>query len=112
MVTLLAIIAWPVLFLYLIMATSISPYLGWLASGSIVTFAVYGLDKGSAKLGAWRVSERALHLMSLLGGFGGAALGLVIWQHKFRKGIFIAVILLSALLHFGLISALAAARGW
>jgi len=50
--------------------------------------------------------------MSLLGGFGGAALGLVIWQHKFRKGVFIAVILLSALIHFGLISGLAAAQGW
>src|SRR5689334_9542317 len=110
MITLLAIIAWPVLFLYLISATPISPYLGWLASGSIVTFAVYGLDKGSAKLDAWRVSERTLHLMSLLGGFGGAALGLVFWQHKFRKGIFIAVILVSALLHFGLISALATAH--
>lgn len=112
MVTLLALIAWPVLFLYIIRATSLSPYLGWLASGSIVTFAVYGLDKGSAKLHIWRVSERTLHLMSLLGGFGGAALGLILWQHKFRKGVFIVVILLSALLHFGLISGLAAARGW
>lgn len=112
MVTLLALIAWPVLCFYLISTTSITPYLAWLASGSIVTFAVYGLDKGSAKLNAWRVSESTLHLMSLLGGFGGAALGLIVWRHKFRKGAFIVVILLSALLHFGLISALAAARGW
>ena len=112
MVTLLAIIAWPILFVYIIRATSLSPYLGWLASGSIVTFAAYGLDKASARLQAWRVSERTLHLMSLLGGFGGAALGLVIWQHKFRKGVFIAVILLSALIHLGLISGLEAAQGW
>src|SRR5215212_483488 len=112
MITLIALIAWPVLFVYIISVTSITPYLGWLASGSIVTFAVYALDKGSAKLNAWRVSERTLHVMSLLGGFGGAALGLIVWRHKFRKGAFIVVILLSALLHLGLISGLAAARGW
>lgn len=111
MVTLLAIIAWPILCLYLANTTELSLYVCWLVSGSIVTFVVYGLDKASAKLDVWRVSERTLHLMSLLGGFGGAALGLVLWQHKFRKGVFIAVILLSAFLHFGLISGLVAARG-
>ena len=111
MVTLLAFIAWPILLVFLINSTELSPYVCWLVSASIVTFVVYGLDKASAKLGVWRVSERTLHLLSLLGGFGGAALGLIVWQHKFRKGIFIAIILLSALLHFGLISGLAAAQG-
>jgi uncharacterized membrane protein YsdA (DUF1294 family) len=111
-ITLLAIVAWPVLFLYIMSTLGLSPYLSWLVSGSIVTFAVYVLDKLSAKSNLWRIREEALHLMSLLGGFAGAALGLVVAQHKFRKGIFIAVILLSALLHFGLISGVAAINGW
>lgn len=112
MVTLLAIIVWPLLFVYIIRVSGLSPYLAWLVSGSIITFVVYGLDKGAAKLNTWRVSERTLHLMSLLGGFGGAALGLIFWQHKFRKGTFVVVILVSALIHFGLVSALASTRGW
>ena len=112
MVELLAIVVWPALFLFLNRATTMSPYLCWIASGSIVTFFVYGLDKGSAKLGLWRVSEKTLHLLSLFGGFAGAALGLILWHHKFQKGVFIAIILLSAFLHFGLISGLASAQGW
>ncbi len=49
---------------------------------SIVTFFVYGYDKKAAVLSALRIPERALHFMGLLGGWPGALIGQLYFNHK------------------------------
>ena len=54
----------------------------WLVVINVVTFAVYGADKRRARRGAWRVSEKTLFLLPLLGGSVGALAGMRVFHHK------------------------------
>ena len=49
---------------------------------SLVAFAAFGLDKYKAKAGKWRIPERTLFLLALLGGGIGAFLGMKVFHHK------------------------------
>ena len=64
----------------------------WLAVINLLTFIVYGADKRRARKGKWRVPEKTLFLLPLLGGSIGALLGMRVFHHKtkhwyFRFGI-------------------------
>ncbi|MGB1540243.1 MAG: DUF1294 domain-containing protein [Rickettsiales bacterium] len=59
-----------------------------LISINLLTFALYGWDKSSARKGRWRVPERVLHAFGLAGGLFGALFGQKIFRHKTRKGSF------------------------
>ena len=48
----------------------------WLIVINLATFAVYGIDKSRAKRGVWRIPEKTLFLLPLLGGSIGALLGM------------------------------------
>ena len=61
----------------------------WLAVINLVTFAVYGIDKAKAKRGAWRVPEKTLFLLPLLGGSLGALLGMKLFHHKTKHWYFV-----------------------
>ncbi len=61
----------------------------WLIAINIVTFAVYGIDKRRAKRGAWRVPEKTLFLLPLLGGSLGALLGMKVFHHKTKHWYFV-----------------------
>ena len=65
-------------------------YLLWyLAAVNLVTFTVYGVDKAKARRGAWRVPEKTLFLLSLLGGSLGALLGMWAFHHKTKHWYFV-----------------------
>ena len=70
MIGLTLILPWPI-WLYLLM--------------SLVTLVVYFLDKSRAARGAWRFSERTLHLLELMGGWPGALIAQRLFHHKWRK---------------------------
>lgn len=57
------------------------------AALNAVSFALYGLDKFKARKEAWRISEKSLLVVSLLGPIG-AWLGMVQFRHKTRKPVF------------------------
>ena len=61
----------------------------WLAAINLVTFAVYGIDKAKAKRGTWRVPEKTLFLLPLLGGSLGALLGMRVVHHKTKHWYFV-----------------------
>lgn len=69
---------------------------------SLVTFCVYGMDKSAAKRGKQRVPESTLHLLSLLGGWFGALLGLKVFRHKTKKRRFLVIFWLTFLVIFWL----------
>lgn len=61
----------------------------WLIAINLVTFAVYGADKRRARRGAWRVPEKTLFLLPLLGGSVGALLGMRVFRHKTKHCYFV-----------------------
>ena len=70
----------------------------YLLVATFATFAVYGWDKLCAKRGMWRVPEKILLLLALLGGSVGAMAAMAIFRHKtlhlkFRYGVPLILIL-------------------
>ncbi len=57
----------------------------YLAVINFITWIAYGLDKGRAKSGKWRIPERTLLLLALIGGSLGALAGMILFRHKTRK---------------------------
>lgn len=60
----------------------------WLAAVNLAAFAAMGLDKRRARKGAWRVRERTLFLLALIGGSVGAIAGMWLFRHKTRHWYF------------------------
>ena len=82
-------------------------YLGLVAVTSLASFAAYGLDKRRAGGGGRRVPERTLHLLALVGGWPGAALGMRHYRHKTRKVPFLVAFWAVAVLHVAAVAGLA-----
>ena len=59
---------------------------------SLLAFAFWRADKSRARAGQWRVSERVLFGMTLLGGAFGALAGMQFFRHKTRKPLFWLVV--------------------
>lgn len=55
---------------------------------NIITFSVYGIDKSKAKKRKWRISEKTLILLAVIGGSVGAILGVHIFHHKTKHAKF------------------------
>ena len=60
----------------------------YLAAINLAAFLTFGADKRRAKRNAWRVPERTLFLLALLGGSLGAVLGMRAFRHKTRHWYF------------------------
>lgn len=74
----------------------------WLAAWSGLTFMVYALDKWLAIQQSSRISERALHLLALIGGWPGAAFGQWLCRHKISKPSFMRLYGLTVLVNFAI----------
>ena len=72
-----------------LLATPAGALAVWLIAINLVTFAVYGADKRRARRGAWRVPEKTLFLLPLLGGSVGALLGMRVFRHKTKHWNFV-----------------------
>ena len=55
---------------------------------NLVVFLVYGLDKGKARKGSYRISEKTLLMMTYVGGGLGAWAGGTHVRHKTQKKYF------------------------
>ena len=55
---------------------------------NVITFFMMWFDKHEAKIGDWRVPERTLFLLVLLGGGIGGIAGMYVFRHKTRKWYF------------------------
>ena len=55
---------------------------------NLIVFLVYGLDKGKARKGSYRISEKTLLMMTYVGGGLGAWAGGTHFRHKTQKKYF------------------------
>ena len=59
---------------------------------NLFAFCTYGIDKWKAKKGAWRIPEKTLLLLALIGGSAGAIAGMMCFRHKTRKAKFMITV--------------------
>lgn len=69
----------------------------WYGIMSLATLIIYGVDKRRARHEGNRISERTLHVLSLLGGWPGAIAGQKLFRHKTYKKSFRLAFWLSVL---------------
>lgn len=55
---------------------------------NIIAFLLYGLDKQKAKMNRWRISEKVLLGIAIVGGSIGAYVGMKAFRHKTKKARF------------------------
>lgn len=74
----------------------------FLAVINLAAFILYGIDKKRARDKRWRISEKSLLLIALLGGAFGANAGMFFFRHKTRHWYFRLGLPLMALLWAGI----------
>ncbi len=62
---------------------------GYLVIMNIIGLAVMGIDKSKAKRHVWRIPEKGLFLVSLLGGSIGTWAGMYLFRHKTKHWYFV-----------------------
>ena len=60
----------------------------WVLVLSLIGFATMGIDKYKAKKDLWRIPEKNLFLVAILGGSIGSMLGMKVFRHKTQHKIF------------------------
>ena len=72
----------------------------WLYLGaSLLSFAVYALDKAAAQRGGRRTPENTLHMLALVGGWPGAMVAQQRLRHKTKKESFRLVFWITVVLN-------------
>lgn len=56
--------------------------IGYFVLINIVTFIIYALDKNRARKDKYRIPEKHLVLLGVLGGSGGALMSMSVFRHK------------------------------
>ena len=56
---------------------------------NILAFLVMGLDKRRARNQAWRIPEKTLFFLSIIGGSLGSVAGMYLFHHKTRHWYFV-----------------------
>lgn len=81
---------------------------------SVLTFAVYVVDKSAAQQGHWRTAEATLHLLSLCCGWPGAVVAQQSLRHKTVKQPFQIVFWQTVVLNCAVLAWLASpiGRAW
>lgn len=70
---------------------------------NIITFFYFGIDKIKSQMGRWRVSEKTLWILTLIGGSIGALTGMHFFRHKTKKLSFQAMIAIIVVAHLAIL---------
>lgn len=70
---------------------------------NVIAFILYGLDKKYAREGRWRIPEKTLLGIALIGGAAGAWIGMQTFRHKTKRMSFRMLVPLFAVVHMWMI---------
>lgn len=70
---------------------------------NIIAFILYGLDKKYARESRWRIPEKTLLGIALIGGAAGAWIGMQTFRHKTKHMSFRTLVPLFAVVHMWMI---------
>lgn len=62
---------------------------------NVISFILFFIDKQKAKRDRRRIRERTLHISSFLGGSIGSIAAMILFRHKTKKPVFVAVTVLA-----------------
>lgn len=82
-------------------ATIAAAAAAWLLPVNLCAFLCVGADKARARQGRWRIAERRLLGLALIGGTAGLFLGRHVFRHKTRKQPFTLQLHLIAVIQIG-----------
>jgi uncharacterized membrane protein YsdA (DUF1294 family) len=86
-------------FLGLTVYSAAPPLLASILALNLTTLILCGYDKAVAGSGATRVPEAVLMSCTLAGGSLGMLVGMFLFRHKIRKGLFVFLVLLIVTAH-------------
>ena len=66
---------------------------------NVLGFFIMGIDKKKAEKHAWRIPEKTLFLVSLIGGSIGTLLGMYVFRHKTKHWYFVIGMPLILIVH-------------
>ena len=72
---------------------------GYFAIMSIIGFTLMGIDKSRAVKRKWRIPERTLLIVAMIGGGIGSFLGMYSFRHKTKHTRFVILLPLSAIIY-------------
>ena len=72
----------------IIQVIGIKYIIGYFVIINLIGFLAMYIDKQKAKKGRWRIPEKTLFTITLLGGGIGTNLGMKMFRHKTKKGRF------------------------
>ena len=81
-------------------------YIIYIALASLAAFIAYGLDKKKSVKGRWRISEKTLLGLGIIGGAAGGILGMKTFHHKTKHWYFWAINIISLIIHIALLCAM------
>lgn len=70
---------------------------------NIIAFILYGMDKKYAREGRWRIPEKTLLGIAVIGGAAGAWMGMQAFRHKTKHLSFRVLVPVFVLVHVGII---------
>lgn len=73
---------------------------------SVISFALFAIDKYKARHQQWRIAESSLHLMDLLGGWCGGLLAMTALRHKIHKKSFLVIFIITVIMHIAVVCVL------
>ena len=74
-------------------------FLIYIAALSFITYLTYTVDKAKAQKGKWRIPEKALLTLSIIGGACGGLLAMYSIRHKTKHWYFSVINVLSIVIH-------------
>lgn len=77
-------------------------YLCYLAVINLATLLIFGIDKLKSVRGKYRISEKTLLILCLLGGALGGLIAMILFNHKTRKAKFFVIVPLLIIVHTAL----------
>lgn len=77
-------------------------YLCYLAVINLATLLIFGIDKLKSVRGKYRISEKTLLILCLLGGALGGLIAMILFNHKTRKAKFFVIVPLLVIVHTAL----------